>query len=236
MNTARDTITHPCTHSLLLLTLFHFFSFLPLPLFFRCPWKGREIKESQIIHRWYNFHFSSPTTAARPSASAHTTPPPPGGGAGCGRPPQRRSPRKPTPPPAAACARHPMGETQPDEGGRRGSGRGAGARLLQTSSPSGMGNSPVRLRAQALGKGAPRRRKRMQEPRSDAARVALQIWAPFDSHFHFLPLPASGTPPLDPEARARPQELAAGCPARGTKNFGRDVPAAATAVKSPNFP
>lgn len=57
----------------------------------------------------------------------------------------------------------------------------------------------------------------------------------FDSHFHFLPFRLLETP-LDLEAPERPQKLTTPCGARETKNFGRDVPAAAAAVKSPNFP
>lgn len=39
-----------------------------------CPWKEKEMKEFQIIHRWYNFHFSSITAEARLSLGAHRSP------------------------------------------------------------------------------------------------------------------------------------------------------------------
>ena len=45
------------------------------------------MKESQIIHRWYNFHFSSITSEARLSHRAHGSPAlPPKGGAGWRKP------------------------------------------------------------------------------------------------------------------------------------------------------
>lgn len=43
-------------------------------------------------------------------------------------------------------------------------------------------------------------------------------------------------PPLDLETPARPQELAAQCRARETKNFGRDVPAASGGCQVPELP
>lgn len=74
------------------------------------------------------------------------------------------------------------------------------------------------------------------KPGSDALAIGSVKRGAFDSHFHFLPSPRSETP-RDLAAPARPQEPAGPCGARGTKNFGRDVPAAAAAaVKPPNFP
>lgn len=71
---------------------------------------------------------------------------------------------------------------------------------------------------------------------SDALPAAPEIWAPFDSHFQFLPRPPSGTP-LSTQRRGRGRRSwLPGAGPRETKNFGRDVPAAAAAVKSPNFP
>lgn len=73
--------------------------------------------------------------------------------------------------------------------------------------------------------------------RSDALPAAPEIWAPLDSHIQFLPRPRSGTPP--PSTRRRGRGRRSGLPGAEpgeTKNFRRDVPAAAAAVKSPNFP
>lgn len=55
--------------------------------------------------------------------------------------------------------------------------------------------------------------------RSDALPAAPEIWAPRDSHIQFLPRPPSGTPPVDPEARARPPERAPGCGAPRNKEL-----------------
>lgn len=61
-----------------------------LSLFFRsAPTSGKEQTEFQIAHRWYNFHFSSPTAEARPP-SAHPAPPPTEVKAGPGRGGQQR--------------------------------------------------------------------------------------------------------------------------------------------------
>lgn len=176
--------------------------------FLRCPWKGKEIKESPIRRRWHNFHFSSPTTAPRtpalPGAPRQRTP---GGrrgaGAGSGRDAGTRGP-----PPAPS---------------RSGTGEPSGP------SPAGRGRSHL---ARALQEGGS-----AGEPRSDAARMAPQTRAPSDSHFRFLPPPPSETHPPSTRRRGRGRRSGLpGAPARGTKNFGRDVPAAAAAVKSPNFP
>lgn len=61
-----------------------------LSLFFRSgPTFGKEQTKFQIAHRWYNFHFSSPTAEARPP-SAHPAPPPTEVKAGPGRGGQQR--------------------------------------------------------------------------------------------------------------------------------------------------
>ena len=70
------------THSLQLLMLL--FLLLSFPLlsfilfFFFNAVSGKEKKESQIIHRWYNFHFSSLRTEARLFLPAHSHPTPDG--------------------------------------------------------------------------------------------------------------------------------------------------------------
>lgn len=71
-----------------------------------------------------------------------------------------------------------------------------------------------------------------KEEEANETRCSLKLGA-FDSHFHFLRFLLLETP-LDLEVPERLQKLTTPCGARETKNFGRDVPAAA--VKSPNFP
>lgn len=63
-----------------------YFSFF---LFSFCSTSGKEETEFQITHRWYNFHFSSPTAEARPP-SAHPAPQPSEVKAGPGRARERR--------------------------------------------------------------------------------------------------------------------------------------------------
>lgn len=192
-----------------------------------CPWKGKERKEAQIIHRGYNFHFSSMTPGAH--LSPRSTPHPLGGTRRLERAPPPRAPRGPGSPPAAPGTR-----------GARNSAR-AGARAL------GSPGAPLNPRAGSGGEGRRRRRRcklgpppgcailrcvcgwprdqtlgrELQEGGSagkigsDAWRAALQIWAPFDSHFHFLPFPPWGTLSRPGGARAA---AGAGCPVRGPRN------------------
>lgn len=127
------------------------------------------MKESQIIHRWYNFHFSSLTTEARLFLPAHT--PPAMGSAGWRKPPPRRSSRAPTSPPAAFRARPPGASGVPFSPRESESGRGVHPpRLLQTSSPDlptlgGEILQPVSVwpPGQTLGRGASRRRGRRED-------------------------------------------------------------------------
>lgn len=65
-----------------------------LSLFFLSALPLSAKEEFQITHRWYNFHFSSPTAEAHPP-SAHPAPPPSEVKAEPGRAGQRRAPRIP---------------------------------------------------------------------------------------------------------------------------------------------
>lgn len=173
-----------------------------LPFFFLsfCPTSGKEETEFQITHRWYNFHFSSPTAEARPP-SAHPAPPPSEVKAGPGRAGQQRPRASPGGARQWSCGLPRRLEDQPQLRAppalRRTWRRvGAGAAAANfVRAPWGRG-SAVRLES-AESRPRERGKARAHGSCSDAARR------------------------LD----------RAGCGARKTKNFGRDVPAA-VAVRS----